>query len=197
MKSWKWKRWPTAMAWWTFLLMLFSGLLTYVTWLQYNLGKDTQRAYIVVKPPTEGTINGRLLLRIFNTGQLPASEIKMTLYVARETFPSVTVFGQEKVCAEHKYDLAPGIENAERLRIELNPWNDADWQSILNRDQAVFVGVSLTYNDGVRKDAPIPYEWCTQSSYDSIGKELNWVICPAGQIQWLKDVTVNLPCQKK
>jgi hypothetical protein len=159
--------------------------------------RTTERAYIVMKSPTEGTNQGRLVLRIMNTGRLPASEINTTIYVARERFPEVSAFGFEKICVEHKYGLPPGIDNSERLRIILDPWSDADWEAIVNHTQAIFVGVSLTYNDGFKADPPMPYEWCTQSSYDSVGKELNWITCPVGQIQWLKNDTNYLPCQEQ
>jgi hypothetical protein len=134
---------------------------------------------------------------MLNTGKLlPATDIEATLYVARETFPQMSVFGEQKICTEHKYGLSPGAANTEKLGVMLNPWSEADWQAIMKREQAIFVAVTLTYNDGFDRDSPVSYEWCTQNSYDSVAKELVWFACPDGQIQWLKNVR-QLACPAK
>jgi len=197
MNGWKWK-WGSAQSWWAFFVAVFSGVLTWVGWMQYDLGKSDQRAYILLKAPAPtGQINeGRVILRILNAGKLlPATDIKATLYVARETFPQVSVFGEQKICAEHKYGLPPGVENAEHILVTLKSWSDMDWQAIMKHNQAIFMGATVTYNDGFEWDSPVSYEWCTQTNYDPVGKELIWIVCPIGQIQWLENVTAGLPCQ--
>jgi hypothetical protein len=44
-------KWPSAQAWLNFLIAAFSGLLTLVTWWQYDLGKNAQRAAVYLGLP--------------------------------------------------------------------------------------------------------------------------------------------------
>jgi hypothetical protein len=122
----------------------------------------TDRAYIMFGNLPKDMKSGELRIDVTNRGRLPANDLNLAIYVARETFPEKMVFGIEKICVEHKYEISPG--ETERIAMPLHPWTDSDRQAIIDRKQAIFVGATLTYNDGFSSDLPISYEWCTQTS---------------------------------
>ena len=187
---------------WQGLTTLFTGLAfgaaavyAHYAELQLSLNADAfhfaNRAYLGVGIPDDSDwTNGNVFVQIMNTGHLPASNIAITVYSARESYPFKTSSGVCRVSLHNKIGISPSV--ALRLPIPLPNWQVGEGDSIKSQKEAIFAGMEISYNDGF--STPEPVQWCSQTK--AINQKVGWTLCPDGELDWLKAATANQPaCQ--
>jgi hypothetical protein len=189
-----WQRWVTI-----FTGLAFAAAAYYACQAKIQSGVLTQtfhfanRAYTGVDIPADNDwTNGSVFLQVTNTGHLPASEITIIVYSARETSPFKRASGRCRILWHNKLGISPG--DSARVPIPLPNWQRSEYDAIKNNTEALFLGMDITYNDGFSEDGLNHSFWCSQTK--TLSGKLIWAICPDGQLEWLRTATANQPaCQ--
>jgi hypothetical protein len=188
-----WQKWVTI-----FTGLAFAAAAYYACQAKIQSGVLTDtfhfanRAYIGVAIPDDSSdwTNGNVFIQIINTGHLPASDIAITVYSARESYPFKTSSGACRVSLHNKIGISPSV--AMRLLIPLPNWQVGEYDSIKGQKEAVFAGMEISYYDGFSTSDPV--QWCSQTK--AINQKVGWTFCPDGELDWLKAATAKQPaCQ--
>ena len=79
--------------------------------------------------------------------------------------------------------IPPG-KGYQSYSLKMRHWSPAELEVIKQKDETIFIGLTLRYGDGLGKVVN-NYRYCTQTLYDTITKNINWTDCGPGTLDKL------------
>ena len=157
------------------------AIYTAINFCLYHTTKDSlrisQRAYLNVGPIGLDSSSGTILLPLENSGHLPAMNPMLFGAEVRAHWPDGKQIEFNPINISSVDTHVPPGKGYLSYTVTMNNWSNGDLTAIKNKEETVFVVLTLSYGDGFG-NLVTDYSYCTETLY--YGNDMHWVGCLPG-----------------